>query len=118
MPGEEPLQKCLATWQRRLGLQDWTIRLDLRDPLTFTDRGLVDWNGDIRTATIVLRASNGNIEADLVHELVHLHFVDYEIALNVLEPFLGSIALDIAKRNMRVGIERAVERLSTALPPG
>lgn len=111
------LQERLAYWQKRLGLQDWSIKLELRDPQVFPEDGLVNWNGDTRTATIIIRDGGHDGEALLVHELMHLHYVDCELALNILEPFLGSIALEIAKQHMRVGIERAVEKLTTALLP-
>jgi hypothetical protein len=110
-------RELLATWQKRLGLQDWAITLELRDPLLFTDCGQVNWDGDVKRAVITLRAGDEDAEATLVHELLHLHFVDCVIALNILEPFLGSIALEVARQNMRVGIERAVEKLTTALVP-
>lgn len=109
------VQELLEKWQARLGLRDWQIQLELRDPMTFNEKGCVHWDGDLKRATIIIRKGDPDVEATLVHELVHLHFVDCEIALNVLEPFLGSIALEVAKRQMQVGIERAVEKLAAAL---
>lgn len=92
--------------------------MHLTDPCTFEDKGQVSWDGDIKKAVITLRQGEPDIETTLVHELVHLHFVDCEISMNILEPFLGSIALEIAKKQMTLGIERAVEKIATALIRG
>lgn len=109
------MQGMLEKWQSRLGLMDWRVRLEFRDPSIFNEKGRIDWDGEVKRATIVLRQDDPDIETTLVHELLNLHFIDCEIALNILEPFLGSVALEVAKRQMQVGIERAVENLTTAL---
>ena len=109
------MKAALEMWQQRLGLMDWDITLQLKDPSIFDDRGHVVWDGDLKKAVVTLRQGDPDIKTTLVHELVHLHFVDCEISMNILEPFLGSIALEIAKKQMAVGIERAVEKITTAL---
>lgn len=109
------MQQVLEKWQARLGLKDWNIQLEFRDPAVFDEKGRITWDGEAKRAVIILRQGESDLEATLVHELLHLHFVDCEIALNILEPFLGSVALEVAKRQMQVGIERAVEKLTTAL---
>ncbi len=109
------MQQVLEKWQARLGLRDWDIQLEFKDPSVFDEKGRITWDGDAKRAVIALRQGDPEAETSLIHELLHLHFVDCEIALNILEPFLGAVALEVAKRQLQVGVERAVEKLTTAL---
>ncbi len=40
------MQELLDKLQARLGLRDWQIRVEFRDPLVFDEKGRVDWDGE------------------------------------------------------------------------
>ena len=53
-----------------LGLMDWRVRLELRDPFIFNEKGQIDWNGEAKRAIIIVRQGDPDIEVALVHELL------------------------------------------------
>lgn len=78
--------KLLDKWQKRLGLQDWRIKLVTRlkpEEMTVTNvSGCTDWSESIKTARIEIlnpmfygeRIVPFNFEKTLIHELLHLKF--------------------------------------------
>lgn len=84
MAKETSHEKLLREWQNRLGLQDWTIKLNdncTPDEMTMQNvSGCTDWQESIKTARIDImdekyygvRIRPFDYEATLVHELLHL----------------------------------------------
>jgi hypothetical protein len=76
--------KCLQTWQQRLDLKDWEIKVDLVRPSALEPKtlGNIHWDINTKEATIsVLSAYDyklatpamlDDMEFTVVHELVHL----------------------------------------------
>src|SRR5262245_38068405 len=79
------VSEALRTWQERLDLKDWDIRVELVRPKALEAKtlGNVHWDLDTKCATIgVLSAYDytlptpamlNDMEFTVVHELVHLH---------------------------------------------
>lgn len=79
-------KKLLDKWQKRLGLQNWRIKLVTRltpDEMTLAGvAGCTDWTEAIKTARIEIlnpcfygeRIVPFDFEKTLVHELLHLKF--------------------------------------------
>jgi hypothetical protein len=77
--------QALATWQERLDLKDWQIKVNLVRPSALEPKtlGNIHWDTDTKQATIsVLSAYDytlptpamlDDMEFTIVHELVHLH---------------------------------------------
>jgi hypothetical protein len=83
-PLESRLERQMKTWQKRMGLQDWSLSLRVVrqsqiDPNTW---GAAEWDAKARTAVIsVLDPRDYNLhggelkldmECTIVHELVHI----------------------------------------------
>jgi len=74
----------LRTWQQRMNLQDWNIRVELvrADRLEPHTLGNIHWDTDVKKATIGVLAPQdyqlpynamlADMEVTIVHELVHL----------------------------------------------
>ena len=77
-------QELLEKWKRRLGLQDWTIKLCTNckpEEMTMSGvAGCTEWSEAIKTARIDIidpeyygeRIVPFNFEKTLIHELLHL----------------------------------------------
>jgi hypothetical protein len=82
---ERFVNQTLATWQQRLDLKDWKVRVDLVRPTSLEPKtlGNIHWDINTKEATIcVLSAYDytlptpamlDDMEFTIVHELVHLH---------------------------------------------
>lgn len=76
----ETPEQTLRHWQGALGLLDWTIGLKLKSPDDLNGSlGNCDANSNRRIATINVRTlestpDHEDIEATIVHELLHLYF--------------------------------------------
>lgn len=75
---ESQLARLVSTWQTRLRLEDWDIRVQIVDPRTSPDEAAdVTWKYHKKTATIRI-ASDAKTQKELTdsifHELLHLHF--------------------------------------------
>jgi hypothetical protein len=102
--------QALATWQDRLNLKDWDIKVDLVRPSALEPKtlGNIHWDTNTRQASIgVLSAYDytlptpamlEDMEFTVVHELIHLH--------------LASLPRSDASRGVE---ERAVNELARAL---
>jgi hypothetical protein len=66
------LGERLDLWRRRLGLEDWTIRLDIVGRGELGKNGRVFYNYTGKTAIVVLAADNADPEWILAHELAHI----------------------------------------------
>ena len=83
-PLESRLDRQMKSWQRRLGLEDWslTLRLVRQSEIDRNSWGTAEWDPDARTGVInVLDPRDYNLkggdlkldmECTIVHELVHI----------------------------------------------
>ena len=83
-PVETRLEHQMRTWQKRLGLEDWslTVRLVRQSQIDPNAWGAAEWDPDNKTGTIsVLDPRDYNLhgselrldmECTIVHELVHI----------------------------------------------
>ncbi|MHC5828154.1 MAG: hypothetical protein ACYT04_72755, partial [Nostoc sp.] len=86
----ENLQQECLDWQRTLKLSDWDISVKLVPHREMPDAiGHVRWDADEKSADIRLITPEDyqssvlrpyNIEETLVHELLHLHFVTFDVS--------------------------------------
>ena len=100
----------LQTWQSRMNLQDWKIRVELvrANKLEPKTLGNIHWDTDVKSATIAVLAPEDyklahdamldDMEVTIVHELVHLE--------------LASLPRSDASRRVE---ERAVNEIAAAL---
>ncbi|MEH2384914.1 MAG: hypothetical protein V7K14_03785 [Nostoc sp.] len=105
----ENLQQECLDWQRTLKLSDWDISVKLVPHREMTDAiGHVRWDADEKSADIRLITPEDyqsgvlrpyNIEETLVHELLHLHFVTF----------------DMSDEPKRLAIEQAINAIARAL---
>ena len=102
----EELQALCETWQKRLGLADWTVRARFarqyemdRSDIT----GQCRWVLSKREAVINILVEEDyppslvepyNLERTLVHELIHLHFAPFWADQDSLEQILQEQAID------------------------
>lgn len=72
------LARLVSTWQKRLRLEDWDIRVQIVDPRIAPDaEAEVTWNYHKKTAEIRIASDSTNqkeLTDSIVHELLHLHF--------------------------------------------
>jgi len=104
------VDQALQTWQARLNLKDWQIRVELVHPNKLEPKtlGNVHWDTDTRQATIGVLSSYDyrlpyremldDMEFTIVHELVHIE--------------LASLPRSDASRRIE---EHAVNELASAL---
>ena len=104
------IDQKLHTWQQRMNLDDWDIRVQLMraDQLEPKTLGNVHWDTDTKTATIAVlspadyrlghKAMLDDMEFTIVHELVHIE--------------LASLPRSDASRRVE---EHAVNEISSAL---
>jgi len=108
---ESYVRERLATWQQRLGLDDWKISIVMsrRSDLKPKTLGNIRWDADTKRATIRVLASGeyakkqcgemlDDMEFTIVHELIHLE--------------LSSLPRSEASRRVE---EHAVNNLTDAL---
>ncbi len=116
---QELAEELVATWQKVLRLQDWTVEVSVV-PMsampTFTHHAETRMSLTLKRATMkVLRPEDAELvapskydmEATIVHELLHLH---WEILLrdleeNSTERFLAEQAIDLCAEGY-VGLKR------------
>jgi hypothetical protein len=103
-------EEKLRTWQERLNLRDWNLRVQLVHPNALEPRtmGNIRWDTDTKEATISVLSSYDykmpwldmldDMEFTVVHEMVHLH--------------LASLPRSEASRRIE---EHAVNELARAL---
>lgn len=123
-----------ALWQGRLGLGEWSIRIDFEkiEPTTITmqihrspnyQRATIkvnewvlngtppdDWNGHAKGAITDL-----DIEEAVVHELLHAAIGPLWIGINILERETHRDAHDVAANVFDRTEENVVDRLAVAL---
>lgn len=96
------LRERMKYWQDRLNLREWKLTLQwmpARQAREF--QGLCAWSVEELTAVVQIRRAQEDVEATLVHELLHIvlqghkEYEDYDLAL-----------------------ERAINRITEALMAG
>lgn len=82
---EDQLQEKLNYWQKRLRLQDWIIEVSISRGRDMLENSLACVNWELRKKMASIKILDQldyppdimgvrNMENDLVHELLHLHF--------------------------------------------
>ena len=104
------ISERLQTWQSRMNLKDWNIKVELvrANKLEPKTLGSIHWDTDVKSATIAVLAPEDyklahdamldDMEVTIVHELVHLE--------------LASLPRSDASRRVE---ERAVNEIAAAL---
>lgn len=89
-PTQDELESLLSEWQRRLRLQDWTVKIQLRrrhDMSMDDSAGVCRWQLAKKLACVEIMDPHDydpgsfgwaqDVERTLVHELLHLHFAPF-----------------------------------------
>lgn len=70
--------RLVSTWQKRLRLEDWDIRVSIVDPKEIpNEHAEVDFSWSKHTADLKISSDAKNFREltdSIVHELLHLHF--------------------------------------------
>lgn len=115
---QEELEALCRTWQKRLRLQDWTVKVRIvrRHELDHADiQGQVTWVLSRREALIKLLdpidylpdcVLPQDLETTLVHELVHLYFAPFDAEDGTLEDIYQEQAID--------GLSKALVELASS----
>ncbi len=115
------LASTLTRWQARLRLQEWTVALELLDAEVVTTSGAlghVVYSSLAGTATVTLatRHTPAEVEAALVHELLHLVLEGYTaLCEHLVATQLGAQAREIAQAAFASAEERIINRLERVL---
>lgn len=118
----DELRALCRQWQQRLSLLDWSIdirfatreQLDIlsgkKNTLAYNERSIV-----YRRGRIWLFADSPDLEAELIHELLHIALIDLDdvenVMLDVIKPGLNSATENLFER----ASERIIDRLVKAL---
>lgn len=104
----ENAQKLLAEWQKRLGLQEWRIKLytNCTEEETDESSGLTVWQEVTKTARIMIldpkyygeRIVPFDFEKTLVHELLHLKTCLLTSNCDDLQERVGHMLIDDISR--------------------
>lgn len=111
------LTKIYRTWQRRLGLEKWDIKINWDEPTT---RGeAVTWRcndydeGHVHFETDWVKWTNTEANLFCVHELVHLFMRDVEQASDAGEETIKNpTAKELYRKRFYHDLEGAIERLA------
>lgn len=118
------LQKALAEWQEALRLQDWDIKAEILPDIEFRERtnepkstwGISDKDTTHFRAEILLNDNFGDKEHTLVHKLVHILLVEYDLAFGQA---IGLVAGENCKQALeecrKWELEKATNRITRAL---
>jgi hypothetical protein len=91
-PSQRQLDAWLREWRKALRLQDWNVKIECKrekDMEFAACHGLCNYSTSLKNATITIRDSldfkDGggwpeDVEATVVHELLHLHFAPIHIS--------------------------------------
>ncbi len=116
---DQELQRLCELWQRRLRLQDWTVKVQIarKRDLDLTDsEGQIQWVLSRREALIKLMdpidysptaMTPQDLEVSLVHELLHLYFAPFDAEDGTLQQTCPEQAID-ALSNALVKLARKV----------
>jgi len=124
------LEGLVRLWQGRLGLEAWRLHIEVADldeatyyastaPAKTGDEArliFAPWVlGRGQRPTNVLPAFEGEIEATIVHELLHLVLRDLDWAIEMLEGQLHRDLDSVFKTSLNQTTERTIDRLAWAL---
>jgi hypothetical protein len=119
---QRQVQAWLAEWQKALRLQDWLLRIEIKrekDMESEGCHGTCHYSPALKNATIVLRDSidfrDGagypeDLEATIVHELLHLHFAPFYITKGLVNTFQEQ-AIEVIAHSL-VGLKRRGEAMA------
>ncbi len=124
------LEDLVRLWQGRLGLEAWRLHIEIADlgDTTYFARSEPAKTGDEARLTFppwvlgrgqrptnVLPAFEGELEATVVHELLHLVLRDLDWAMEMLEGQLHRDLDSVFKASLNQTTERTIDRLAWAL---
>jgi hypothetical protein len=118
------VELLVATWQQRLQLTHWVVKLDwesLLDPAV--DRAMITRDNPYDVATLQLASTwpswtNRELTLIVVHELVHLVTRDMEEAAEVVEPLLGESGKTLWSARWTHELEAVVDKFATLIVNG
>lgn len=121
---EEELERYVRTWQRRLGLDEWRIEINLDgDVPEHNDekaeasaiRSQVFDDAEVRFHPDWRMWSPYKLETVVVHELLHLVIRDLELIVDDVDGLLHRDVHDVIREGYRRHVEQAVDRLAHRL---
>jgi hypothetical protein len=122
-PSQARLDGWLREWQRTLRLQDWRLKIEARreKDMEFEGcHGLCNYSPALKDATITVRNSidfqDGggypeDVEATIVHELLHLHFSPFYVTKGLVNTFQEQ-AIEVIAQSL-VGLKRRGEAMAS-----
>ncbi len=102
-------ETLLHDWQLRLGLLDWDITVKVVSYNDIQGWGCINWNLTEKAADMKLMHPDDaspdairpyDIEATLVHELLHLHFAPFAADAETLEETFQEQAINALSRTL------------------
>ena len=108
-----PSDELVLSWQEKLRLRDWDIRVSDLEPPEFETRSCADIDSNQRRAVLRFRSTTpeGQLGRQIVHELLHVLFVGMERAFKDAQEFTPKAADGPLESAWRQGEEFAIERL-------
>lgn len=106
------VRSAAAYWAERLRLNDWEITVQFAPTETMDSHesdGLAMWSAEHRTAVILLRRKQDDLEQTIVHELLH-------VALQGHVPQTASDTYDVAEERSINAIADAMTGFHRCLP--
>lgn len=104
------LEPYILEIAQRMGLTHWRIKLSDDDP---EDGNLasVHIQGQSRKATVLIRDPDGDMDDlrdSVIHELMHVHLHEMEVAIIQTEQHFNPAAWDIVRSNLHNQLELAI----------
>lgn len=107
------VERLIAKWQPRLGLQEWDIHL-LDTPPPAGDLANIDGRNDVKVAAVQLSprvVGRPDEELTVVHELLHItpnfgvlnnYIENNQLLMNTMRPHLEGAVDDVARYLLRL----------------
>jgi hypothetical protein len=122
-PSQPRLESWLREWQQALRLQDWRLKIEVKrekDMECEACHGLCSYSPALKSGTITVRDSidfqDGagypeDVEATIVHELLHLHFSPFYVNKGLVNTFQEQ-AIEVIAQSL-VGLKRRGEAMAS-----
>jgi hypothetical protein len=122
-PSQARLESWLREWQKALRLQDWRLEIQAKrekDMECEACHGLCSYSPALKSGTITVRdsidfqdgaGSPEDVEATIVHELLHLHFSPFYVNKGLVNTFQEQ-AIEVIAQSL-VGLKRRGEAMAS-----